>query len=566
MVPHLAQIVSLTSVIIASFWAMDGRRPIIGVALGMIAVASVMIATASFVTMTVLMAPAIAVYAGTCVFSVRERRTAALQIITAGACVAVPAALGMVQYVLVSGGYTAYNFFEAEFMQIRASLTFASVLYHDSSLGGALIGLSLLGAGHALMYGPRKLRVFAATHLIATITFHIGAFLVVRFASGYRGPSPLYFEFMMWPIMLVFVGYLSSVFFGRIIKVASIVTGKCVSGRLANHALICVAPVALGVWGLAAARHPSSCDAVGFSPMRANDITKELERTIAIGPDIAFRGLVATFTGASTGPLDWLALHARDGSVWRATGNDLRLVGLWWYGIPTLFQYSPLMSPQYYLLLTEFLATPADRQARNVLVLSKPDERMLRLWGVRFAISDFDPAIGQSAVDLPIADQPTIRLVELSDVNLGQYSPTDVRSADSFRDVLGLMHDAGFDGARTVITDQSLEGPLVPAEGVQLVFQKHGFSLRATSPGSSVLVLPIQYSHCWTASGAGQPLLFRANGMQLGIRFQRSLAVDLTFRFGPLLASGCRKEDLKDMERLDIRSAREPRRPERPEG
>jgi hypothetical protein len=57
-------------------------------------------------------------------------------------------------------------------------------------------------------------------------------------------------------------------------------------------------------------------------------------------------------------------------------------------------------------------------------------------------------------------------------------------------------------------------------------------------------------------SGAGNPILFRANLMQLGISFIGRLDADLVFRFGPFLASECRIQDIKDMERLGIREAR----------
>jgi hypothetical protein len=44
--------------------------------------------------------------------------------------------------------------------------------------------------------------------------------------------------------------------------------------------------------------------------------------------------------------------------------------------------------------------------------------------------------------------------------------------------------------------------------------------------------------------------------MQLGISFIGRLDADLVFRFGPFLASECRIQDIKDMERLGIREAR----------
>jgi hypothetical protein len=273
--------------------------------------------------------------------------------------------------------------------------------------------------------------------------------------------------------------------------------------------------------------------------------------------DAPFRGLAATFDGLhGKASVDWFDLHANDAQVWRAIGNDLRLVGLWWYNIPTLMQYSPLITPPYYLLLTDFLSRPPDRQVRSLLVLSQPNERMLELWGVRFVIADYDLKFGESKARIPIPGQEDVRLVELGEPNLGNYSPATVRLVSNFREGLRLMHEASFDGRHTLVTDSPLEGPLVVAEDARLVYRKSGFTVTASSSGRSVLVLPIQYSRCWSVYGQGNPVLFRANLMQLGISFTGRLEANLIFRFGPFFASECRLDDIADMERLGIRQAR----------
>lgn len=71
-----------------------------------------------------------------------------------------------------------------------------------------------------------------------------------------------------------------------------------------------------------------------------------------------------------------------------------------------------------------------------------------------------------------------------------------------------------------------------------------------------MLVLPIQYSHCWSVEGVGLPGLFRANLLQLGVRFRGNLDAKLAFRHGPIFAGTCRMEDLHDMTRLRIGEAR----------
>jgi hypothetical protein len=66
--------------------------------------------------------------------------------------------------------------------------------------------------------------------------------------------------------------------------------------------------------------------------------------------------------------------------------------------------------------------------------------------GVRFVIADFDPGFGETKATIALAEQEEIRLVELSEPNLGDYSPIEVRPVSNFRDGLQLMHAASFDG------------------------------------------------------------------------------------------------------------------------
>jgi hypothetical protein len=118
------------------------------------------------------------------------------------------------------------------------------------------------------------------------------------------------------------------------------------------------------------------------------------------------------------------------------------------------------------------------------------------------------------------------------------------------------MRAAEFDGARTVLATEKLPGDFVSAEGPSMVVERGGLSLHASSPGESLLVLPVQYSHCWQLRNAPNAALFRANLMQLGIRFSGELNAQLRQAFGPMWHSSCRVADAEDMRRLKITAAR----------
>jgi hypothetical protein len=562
LVPHFAQLSSCGIAIIACFWALEVDDRAKALALSLAAIALVILCFLSNAIAFIIVAPCIAVYGGASVFLRKQRATLLAKIGLAAACIVVPAALGLFQYLIANLGYTAYFFLGGEFTQDRGSLDFASILFQEGFLGRFLVIFGFLGAIFCALTRTGKLRTFAWAHVIITLVFIPAAVLVVEFASNYHGPSPLYFEFAQWPIIMIFNVFAVSVVWHWLRKALQRIRARpayAADRMISAHLALATAPLFLIAWnGWAIAHgHPNSCADAGFFPSRPNVITTHLKNAVATQVGKPFRGLVATFAGFDGKPsVDWFTMGQEDWRRSLAIGNDMRTYDLWLDGIPTLMQYSPLITPPYYLLVSEFLSRPADKQLRNILILTHPDRRMLALWGARFIITDFDPGFGTLELKLPVPDREPLRLYELDDANLGNYSPTVIRPVSNFRQGLLAMHDPEFGGRKIVVTEYPLNGPFVPAEDVRLVFQAAGFTLHASSAGRSILVLPVQYSRCWSAVGQGNPVLFRANMMQLGVMFSGELDAKLTFRFGPILASNCRFHDIDDMERLDIRHGR----------
>ena len=328
--------------------------------------------------------------------------------------------------------------------------------------------------------------------------------------------------------------------------------------RQRSAALVLVGIIAaIADYNFAAIPRQSQCVGGGFSPIRSTAITEMLRHNIALQAGAPFRGLVATIDAVKPGRSgDWIEFHHHDRSLWQETGNDHRTVGLWHFDIPTLFQYHTFITPPYYLVLTDFLSDRADHQLRSEITLTHVDPAFMALWGVRYVITDNDAQGGREVARMPTEHFGTLRLIELPHPNLGGYSPVLTVYADDFAATPRLMHQAGFDGRNTVVTEEHFDEKLVQASDVELDYTKDGLHLTAVSTGRSVLVLPAQYSHCWTADGAGEPRLFRANGAQLGVSFAGKLNARLIFRLGPLLAGACRVEDLRDMARLRIDQAR----------
>jgi hypothetical protein len=589
--PYWFQSIGLGCLIVAAFWKLQGPLNARSALLLIAPTLCLLLAVISEPPHVLFMVPIAAAYAAGSLLATRGMSDAVLRLAAAVLLIIVPAALGVFTYYYGIIDYTAYRFFPGEIEHpLGGSMAFSTLYW--SRLGAAVILLGIAGAAGVAFAGSGRLRLFAVTHLFASAAYFAVAYWLAFRAVAYRSSWPVYFETGIWPYALIFAAIaiaamlrLALSVFGTTLDLAPLwlqrhveqagnkigLTGtasafgtiKQAAGWLAPRSAVLVLLAAVTIvaaHNLKALRHggDNQCLGAGFFPVRATPITDVLQRQISLRAGEPFRGLAATVDGVAPGGIgDWIKFHDADARLYLDTGNDHRTVGLWAFNIPTLFRYDTFITPPYYLTITDFLSTAADHQLRSSIVISRIDPRMMELWGVRFIITDRETTAGNEVASLPTSHSGTLHLVELPNPNTGNYSPVEEVQADDFAGALRAMHQAGFDGSRTVVTmDGTRKGPLVPARQVELVYTKEGFHLTATSDGHSILVLPIQYSHCWSVEGTGSPTLFRADAMQLAVSFSGKLDARLTFRLGPILAGQCRLDDLHDMERLRIDQAR----------
>jgi hypothetical protein len=83
--------------------------------------------------------------------------------------------------------------------------------------------------------------------------------------------------------------------------------------------------------------------------------------------------------------------------------------------------------------------------------------------------------------------------------------------------------------------------------------------------GPSNRFLPVEYSRCLQVRDKGPDAknvrLFRANLLLTAVLFKEQLDAEITYHTGPFVNSRCRLEDVRDMEKMEIKDAFE-RRPE----
>jgi hypothetical protein len=100
---------------------------------------------------------------------------------------------------------------------------------------------------------------------------------------------------------------------------------------------------------------------------------------------------------------------------------------------------------------------------------------------------------------------------------------------------------------------EPLQTSLVAGTASRLrVFRDH-LVVEAESPGTSLLVLPVEFSHCFDVrvSDFNQARFLRANINQGALLFSGRLRAELQYRYQPW-HFGCRLRDIDDARRLKL--------------
>jgi hypothetical protein len=432
---------------------------------------------------------------------------------------------------------------------------------------------ALLGGGVmiAVDHGRRRALAMTVVAMIALLHFY---FLITL--DGVLGPLHIVgYTYVYWTLFPLLFG----------VAVAGIATA--VRLVLRNHLSIARWTPAVANCGISivllmifihviSVRQPRMAGegVLGFRPIahagvRKGAIHQYLEEHVALTPGSEFRGYVGLYLGADDGfmrklnPLPNGAVahetyvHARE--ILAANfGNMFQLTDLWNSNIPTFEDYGQWLTKQMFMFNSDLLAGDQDFvDARGVAThIYKFVPNLLALLGVRYVVSD--GTLNSSSVTEVLRETSTagtLRLYEIHDVNLGNFSPTKVVTVDSYDDAVSQLQE--LQGRDTVVLLGSLplRSTAVSAQEARLTVEKGGYRINARSPGTSLLVLPVQFSHCWqlVARPESKAAIFRANIIQTGIYFQGNLDADLRFGFG-LTNSTCRRQDAEDMGKYSLSS------------
>jgi hypothetical protein len=243
--------------------------------------------------------------------------------------------------------------------------------------------------------------------------------------------------------------------------------------------------------------------------------------------------------------------------------TDFTVISLWANSVHTVDEYSQLVTPpalyaQHALLQNNVIG------ALNGFVLlpgTSPEVffRALQLFGVRYYVAG---SAGAAIADeagyplltmprRPIVGKPSLwQIYELPNPNIGNYSPTEVVTATSAPEMVAAMRGKNFDFTRRVVLPDAPSETLVPADDMRLLQMRGGFHLSGRSSGTSLVVLPLQFSNCLRASDERVQLV-RADLLMTGVIFVGAVDTDILFDYG-IFTPRCRRADLADMRRLQM--------------
>jgi hypothetical protein len=590
-----------TVLVTALFWRIDGRSWRRSGALTAVIVLVLLHLSMIQILFMTIQAPAMVAMGIGALAASKSQRELLAKIVCAVVIVVALAAAGIFHYLYAMGISTASHVFYQELIDfmmfsgprwnvIRDDLLtvirnpFTYDFKGSANIDGVLVPLSQLGAIYLAVLGrTREARIFGWTVLVWVITTAaVIAFLHnLYYWTGliYQGPDPRHFVPILWPYYAICLASL-------IFALAEAVTALLSRARPATRGISRYVPHALVILVIAAPTTFIAADRIlgavapnytlatpvfqnylpFFHSFRRNPIVNYLEPEIGVAIDRDFRGTVVAM------PTD----HDKDTkpyNAWRreATFAWMRAYlaydfafNLRHYNVPTLDQMTHNVTPQLYLTVRELLSRPGiDVYDKHYALVTRLNEPIMALLGLRYIIADYELPFGAQRLAMPIPEEARdvlaanrlykspLRVYELPHPNVGNYSPTKVLLAKTAKATIAAMAAPDFDGRRTLVTDDaSIGDDLVPATRAAMTVRMGGVALRASSTGQSVLVLPVQYSHCWQIVSGGDATLFRANLMQLGVRFSGELRLELRQFFGPFWQSACRVADAADAERL----------------
>jgi hypothetical protein len=493
--------------------------------------------------------------------SAASRRERLIKVVAAFGLI-VLAGLAFGKFLYGMWGFTKPTFFWYEFYPRPRGVSDLSffIAYYSKWPAWIVYGSAIAGAVHAVWRGKRRvIRWFGGGFLV--FVFGLLA-LVTGLGESWKGPRIAYIDIFAYPFYCVFAAHAAATALGRLNARFGLLRLRPLTGALVLSSLPWL--VLIDYWPPPLERPLVRNLNPYIWPPAQTPVTNFLAQELGLQPGAPFRGRVASIAGSDF-ELQWvqapfISQHNYDVMNLFFSGNDHRMYGLWYYNIPTLFESNQFSSPFFHLVNARFLNSPGTLDLRSYETQSIQNDRIMALLGVRYLISDKVLPERTAVLQYRLVEGRELYLYPIPGANLIGYAVTETRHVTAAQEAIDLLADRSLDLQKTaVLSVRDALPALVPATS-SLVVERGGYRIEATSAATSLLVLPVEYSHCLRAdlmtTGATPPRLLRANLTMAAILFSGHLQGTLILRYGPR-SSECRIEDWRDAQTLRIGEARQ---------
>jgi hypothetical protein len=560
--PHLVSLATM-AICIVPLWAGIGRGPWWQDALRAATIVFIpwIIATSVGIFLALVL-PFIAVFGSAFLVAAWPRQQEfRRKLLWAAIVVLFLVASGLPQAVLGITSNSAFHFFPDQAFRPVHTLDEGSLLLRPQEpVALSIVILGVIGAFVTTITGTGRMRCFAAATCVLVALIVADAFFYAYF--GQPGAIPLYYEYVLWPIYVMFAGLLAA---SIAASVLSRLSNRPPAASVFRHSrrMLAAVPttIALVFAGLLVLQGPNLSRGVTNSrpniyPPTPSIITDYLKEELGLEPGGPFRGRVVTMTGQHLPRgASWNDMFALDMNLIQAVGNDHRTIGMWYYGIPTLVEFSHTLPPLLYAVVTRYLAPSGDVQQRSIMSIRQPNLRILRFLGVRYIVTDGPTTPGTQRVkEMPLRDGKThLALDQIPHVDVG-WSPVETVAQVPFNIALDWLGDEQVDLSRTAMLAGREPGPLTRAERISISIEPGGIRVRAISSGKSLIVVPFAFSNCLQISSikprdvAFAPELRRADLLLTGVLFDHELDALIEYRQSPFRNASCSLKNVADIE------------------
>jgi len=292
---------------------------------------------------------------------------------------------------------------------------------------------------------------------------------------------------------------------------------------------------------------------------------KILDDELALKPGVAFRGRVFVLArpdldiapSSDISPLALAVFDLLENHYGAKFGND-HWADLFPLNIPMINESYHYTSALNFFFLRTFFGKKTDVVDKAFFMLRAYDERVARMIGIRYVVTDAANVPGGALVYQRMAGDMPLRLFRIDGTNLGQFSPTRLTRIAAAADAIAAIKSPSFDPEQDAVVEEAPPANLVPGTLQSLTVEAGPvLHVQAQSQSTSLLVLPFEYSHCLRlmTKGDTSARLIPVNLQQTGLLFDGHADVEITYSFGPLQHPECRGDDLKRADTLRLREA-----------